>query len=505
MQVALLLASKRSKSSYDGCWVAKSRITCVNTNGNTTLTEAQGVSLRITPGVRFRRRPPVKGVGLCVVDSHTGNHPENDFTPLATIRRSYSIIRKRIPFELEGETFEPERGMTTFAVMCKACCGEPSVDLLRYFLNLGRAGDWLTLSNKGGADVPKALIKPVTHLENWKDPVLYLAGLNTSWEYSPKRPVIYHRGQGTGWSFMIQGVDGEFNFLPEGGFEDNQGSFSANSVNNETPILDAEPISDVLPTNVADNIIDSSNTFFDDELPPVHPTSTFPRVGEKSKATGKRKLVVDTLREGSHRKARRAPVHVSKVVGDASTPLDVDSDPDIHEFPSARELNIEQLYDIHGRAYMCQAVLDYMLNIRTIELISALHKARASCDAIREREEIDRLRQDRVAIITKVVPDAAMKLFHSDEMGVLIARLVRETIVHGRCMEFEEIAKLKEPFILEKMPSYRMSSKDKYDQAEEDMANASFPLLSKFTSNPYASVEKLLSIKPRSLRSSRAP
>nr|GEV83579.1 zinc finger, CCHC-type [Tanacetum cinerariifolium] len=45
---------------------------------------------------------------------------------------------------------------------------EPSIDLLRSFLNLGRAGDWLTLSSRGGANVPKALMKPVTHLENWK-------------------------------------------------------------------------------------------------------------------------------------------------------------------------------------------------------------------------------------------------------------------------------------------------------------------------------------------------
>ncbi|GKF17784.1 hypothetical protein Tco_0062702, partial [Tanacetum coccineum] len=63
----------------------------------------------------------------------------------------------------------------------------------------------------------------------------------------------------------------------------------------------------------------------------------------------------------------------------------------------------------------------------------------------------------------------------------------------------EEVAKLKEPFILEKMPDYRTSSKDEYDRAGEDMANASYPFLSKFISNPYASVEQLLSIKPRSL------
>ncbi|GKB23556.1 hypothetical protein Tco_0862957, partial [Tanacetum coccineum] len=73
------------------------------------LSEAQGVSMRITSGMRFRRRPPAKGVGLRVADFHTGNHPEDDFTPLETIRRSYSVIIEKIPFELEGETFELER------------------------------------------------------------------------------------------------------------------------------------------------------------------------------------------------------------------------------------------------------------------------------------------------------------------------------------------------------------------------------------------------------------
>nr|GEV75331.1 putative reverse transcriptase domain-containing protein [Tanacetum cinerariifolium] len=133
-------ASKRSKNSCDGCWIAKSWITCVTINGNTTLSEAHGVSMRITSGLGvrtvyhdlylggkslaerenigfdlarplpyFRRRPLVKGVGLRVADSHTGNHPEDDFTPLETIRRSYSVIRERISFKLEGETFEPKR------------------------------------------------------------------------------------------------------------------------------------------------------------------------------------------------------------------------------------------------------------------------------------------------------------------------------------------------------------------------------------------------------------
>ncbi|GJU73103.1 hypothetical protein Tco_1264508 [Tanacetum coccineum] len=40
---------------------------------------------------------------------NVGNHPEDDFMPLETIQRPYSVIRKRILFELEGKTFKPER------------------------------------------------------------------------------------------------------------------------------------------------------------------------------------------------------------------------------------------------------------------------------------------------------------------------------------------------------------------------------------------------------------
>ncbi|GJS70379.1 hypothetical protein Tco_0703220 [Tanacetum coccineum] len=81
--------------SWGECLTAKSCITCDNTNGNTTLSEAQGVSLRITSDVRVEKYDgtrlgtiigdrggaprfkgfvedlTAKGVGLRVADSHT--------------------------------------------------------------------------------------------------------------------------------------------------------------------------------------------------------------------------------------------------------------------------------------------------------------------------------------------------------------------------------------------------------------------------------------------------
>ncbi|GJZ87607.1 hypothetical protein Tco_0659217 [Tanacetum coccineum] len=192
--------------------------------------------------------------------------------------------------------------LTTFAVMCKAYGGEPSIDLLRSFLSLGRAGDWLTLSNRGGADVPKALIKPITHLENWKDSLFYIENKIIPYKYL---------------ELLL-----EDNKLDKKSFKDKipvqpqtdplytqistyPCSLSAKSVNNETSIIDAEPISIVLPLNVADNIIDSINTSSDDELPPMHPsTSSFLEVGY-SVGCGGRSTANSPTGGGSGWKSRR--------------------------------------------------------------------------------------------------------------------------------------------------------------------------------------------------------
>ncbi|GKB34187.1 zf-CCHC domain-containing protein [Tanacetum coccineum] len=58
--------------------------------------------------VDFRRRPTAKGVGLRMADSHIGNHPEDDFTPLETIRRSCSVFGRRSHLDFEGETSKPK-------------------------------------------------------------------------------------------------------------------------------------------------------------------------------------------------------------------------------------------------------------------------------------------------------------------------------------------------------------------------------------------------------------
>ncbi|GKA79824.1 hypothetical protein Tco_0786420 [Tanacetum coccineum] len=438
----------------------------------------------------------------------------------------------------------------------------------------------------GGANVPKALTKPIAHLECWK-------GLKTSWKHSPKKLVIYHHGQEIDFrSFMIQGVDGEFNFLPGRGLDEGQDSPSAKSVNNRSLVVDADPISVVHPSAFAKNIIYSDNASHEsDDLTPVDLSEPYdPKTGNTSKAAGKRKRAVGSHREDSRQRTQKVPPQASKVVGDASTPLDVDKFPFAKELRDAtdchwvvahvtpplwkqhlKEISLEQLCDIHDSAYMasCDAirkrevkkdkaytelekncnealqdlnknhiVSDMRSKIEILQgQVNGLHneynrlvleekklanyeqtlstlRARVKyLESKREKlkisearllQKIDGLKQDRAAVVMKVVPDAAMKLIQSDEVGILVAKLVKASKFHDKCAAFKEVANLKEPFMLEKMLGYRPSSKEEFDRAGDDLANASYPFLVELTMDPYALMEQLLSNKPQSLRSNPA-
>ncbi|GKA59780.1 hypothetical protein Tco_0759093 [Tanacetum coccineum] len=251
--------------------------------------------------------------------------------------------------------------LTTFAVMCKAYGGKPSVDLLRSFLNLSPAGNWLTLSYKGASGIPSTLTKPITHLERWKGSFFFIEKKIISSKYpqlllednkldkkSFKDKIPTHPQEDP----LILGI-----------------SPSTKSVNNEAPIIQAELITTIPPSGLVENIDDFDDALSnqDDVVPPP----------------------------------------ASKTTGVASKPLNMDNDPDIHEFLTAKELkeavdchfvvanvtppslknylkeiSLKKLCDIHDRVYMRQVVLDNTLNRRTRKLMSALSKAQTSCDIV---------------------------------------------------------------------------------------------------------------------------
>ncbi|GJZ91718.1 hypothetical protein Tco_0663783 [Tanacetum coccineum] len=282
--------------------------------------------------------------------------------------------------------------LMTFGVMCKAYGSEPSVELLRAFLNLGPAGNWLTLSNRGDANVPKTITKPFTHIEGWEE--------------------MDFR------SFMMEGIDGEFHFLPREDTENQGGDSPSVSVNKETLATYVEPLNVVAHSQFAENMADSDDTSLEKDEVILIDRSVAKKVKNRkvsasSKVAGKRNRLLIRLRGGRRaKKTHKVLPQASKAAGEPSDPLDVDSDPDIHEFPSAKELkdstyfswvvahvtppswkhhlketSLDKLCDIHDKAYMWKVVLDNVMNRTTRELMSTLSEARAACDTIQEREK----------------------------------------------------------------------------------------------------------------------
>ncbi|GKC79353.1 ribonuclease H-like domain-containing protein [Tanacetum coccineum] len=375
-------------------------------------------------------------IGLRVADSHTGNHPEDDFMPLKTIRRSHGAIRKRIPFDLEGEDFEPKRR------------DEEDLSFL-----------------------PK--------------------------ESSP--------------SFSI-------------------GSPSM-SVNIEPPRADEEPV--LQPVEVTtDSRVSPKPEFF-----VVHLGSVAARIKDrkcKTRGGSSRPPVKRKLASGSsNSRATRDKTSTSKddvpfltVFDDKEGLSDI---PEL-KYATACYLNISaitppvwknhldnhmdvELLDLHDRCYARQVVVDNAVNRRSRELLAVIEKLRGECDVIKERgepgkkslrvfepNEVDDVKRDRMEVVSKVVPYAAMELVHSDDLGSLVGRLVSSAIFYGRCKALEQVAGMKEPFDLSKVKGYRPSYKKEHDQASNDLATATFPWLSKFVADPSAPVEVLLSKKPLSIQ-----
>ncbi|GJR63219.1 hypothetical protein Tco_1505381 [Tanacetum coccineum] len=120
-----------------------------------------------------------------------------------------------------------------------------------------------------------------------------------------------------------------------GGVGDEGSSPSTRSVNNKALTIDAEPLTVVYPSEFAKNIGDSDDASSEqDEVSLIECTNVEKtqnqRVSASSKAAGKRKQTAESSEREPGQRFRKVPPQARKVSGDASDPLDVDSDPDIH-------------------------------------------------------------------------------------------------------------------------------------------------------------------------------
>nr|GEU77691.1 hypothetical protein [Tanacetum cinerariifolium] len=338
--------------------------------------------------------------------------------------------------------------------MCKAYETEPSVDLLCVFLNMDYAGNLLTLSNRSGLGVPKEITKLITYLEEgrkifegyWeKETNCRVFGMGDSPKGS-KVPPQESKASGDPFDPLDMDSDPDIH-----GFR----RLSLGGCSHDSSFVET--------TSQRDNM-----------------TRKLMSTLTKARAS------CDVINE-KEREKHKAYVELEMRCNDALQ--DLDKNP---------------------------LVLDMRKEINTLQgqTLVILHLKVKGLESERERlkkskthllQEINGLRQDRAAVVAKVVPHMATKLVCSDEMGLLVARLAKAALFHGRCLAFEEVAALKEPFELEKMHGYRPLSKKEFHQAGDNLAATSCPFLAEVIVDPYAPLEVLLSKKPNSLHSRPSP
>nr|GEU29910.1 hypothetical protein [Tanacetum cinerariifolium] len=279
-------------------------------------------------------------------------------------------------------------------------------------------------------------------------------------------------------SFMMEGIDGEFHFELDGGIGEGS-SPSIRSVNNEAPMIDVNPLNSAPPSKVAENIDDSYDASLEKDV-----ADEAKKVHKSSKATGKRNQYAESSGKETRHKLQKVPPQASKVVAHMTPPS---------WKQHLKEMSLKKLHDIHDRAYMQQVVLDNLLNNKTHKLISSLTQARSSCNAIRKRE---REKDKAYAKLEKKCNNALQDL---DKNPLVLDMHAKIETLQGQG------DKLHGAFDLEKMLGYLSSSKKEFDQANDNLATATYYFIAEATTNPYASVEELPSKKPKSLRTKHAP
>ncbi|GKC31619.1 hypothetical protein Tco_1038913, partial [Tanacetum coccineum] len=245
------------------------------------------------------RRLTAKGIGLRVVDSHTGNHPEDGFTPVKTIQRLLVVIGRRSYSGFEGEAFEPER-RDTIAVQRYGLSAKELNEFLSFYPIPLEYDVILPKSTKTIFDAPpgyvglyihyfslanlrlpltdffcKCLGRYPTSVRVFDDPILFLAGLKPSWELGQQWPTIIVGGKEMDFRNFIYTEDDDLAFfLKESSLGFGTGSPSA-LVNTELPKDVEEP--EVQPAEVTTD----SGESLKDGVFVMHPGSVAAHIKER--------------------------------------------------------------------------------------------------------------------------------------------------------------------------------------------------------------------------------
>nr|GEU30008.1 hypothetical protein [Tanacetum cinerariifolium] len=131
-----------------------------------------------------------------------------------------------------------------------------------------------------------------------------------------------------------------------------------------------------------------------------------------------------------------------------------------------------ELLDLHDHCYTSQAMVDNAANQRSRELlkenlanleskVGVLQAEKGRLEAVEALlcQEVKAVKHDRTKVVSKVVPYVSIELVHSDDIVMLVGKLVSFAIFYGRCVAFEDVTNMNEPFDLVKVKVKALLSK----------------------------------------------
>ncbi|GJT82101.1 hypothetical protein Tco_1056443, partial [Tanacetum coccineum] len=389
--------------------------------------------------------------------------------------------------------------LTTFVVMCKAYGCEPTVELFRGFFNLCRAGKWLNFAKRPEKHIPHLFPKVITqmafrnfvYVEDEKD-----------LSFLPKKP---SPAFGTGSSSVVAARMKNRKYKTKGGSSRlpvkrklAPGSSTACATRAKT----SASKDDVSFLTISDEDEDLHDRCYARQAFVDNAVNRRSRklLGVIEKLRGEcdmikeRERAREELSEGLRAKCEAAMSDFEK------NPTVVALGEKISTLSSKVK---EHKANLDRMMLESQKWAGYQPNLSSLESqVVSLEAEKARLEAIKVslRKEVYDVRRDRMEVLSKVVPYAAMKLIHNDDLGSLVGKLVTSAIIYRRCQAFEQVAAMKEPFYLPKVKGYRSSHKKEHNQAGNDLATMTFPWLLEFTVDPLAPVEVLLSNKPPSIQ-----
>ncbi|GKD03026.1 hypothetical protein Tco_1178000 [Tanacetum coccineum] len=341
------------------------------------------------------------------------------------------------------------------------------------------------------------------------DPILFLAGLQSSWEHGQQRPAIFVGGKEMSFRNFIYTEEGEdLTFLPKD-FSPGFNTYPSVSINMEPVMTDKEPAIEPATKPVNERV----GTTADSGGVPKEILLLF-TLGVLQTALGRGSakqgeddtpvLSISNDDEGLEDCLELKDATTYHLMISAITPPAWKGFLDNH-------LDVD-LLDLHDRCYARQVVMDNAVNRRSCEPLEVIEKLRGEAEVMRAKElayeeeceglqakceaaitnfnknpvvlllrekmsllaieakdhkgnldrwmleslkwlgyqEIEEVKHDRREVVSNVVPYACMELLHSDQLGRLVRKLLNEYVANVSAFASVGALLLKKPPTLQK-------------------------------------------------------